>query len=85
MRITNHCISRVVQRTQCPFDFDGICEQIMVLLFSAGCTMKGPETVKTTDGTFVLEDGVVITFLEPGWRPWRAKHKPWRDPRGSID
>jgi hypothetical protein len=45
----------------------------MVLIFAAGCKMKGVESVKTADGTFVIEDGVVVTFLEPGWRP---KHKP---------
>ena len=75
MRISDHCISRIVSRTRCPFDFDGIREQIMILLFASGCTMKGFELVKTRDGTFVLENGTVVTFLDSGWRAKKRKRK----------
>jgi hypothetical protein len=71
--VTDHCIKRVVERTLCPFDYDSIKEQIMILIFVSGCSFDGVEYVWTCDGVLILDDGVAITFLPQGGRPKKSR------------
>jgi hypothetical protein len=66
MYITDHCIARVIRRTGCPFNYDEVREQIAILVFAVG---GSGEHIPTCDGTIIIEDGVAVTFLEPGMRP----------------
>ena len=73
VRVTDHCVARIVERIGFQFDYDGIVE--WVRKHADGCSLVGLESVRVPGGTVVIEDGVAVTFLEPGQRAFRKKPK----------
>jgi len=68
--VTEHALLRWIERVQ---DINLDPMRMEIASICAEALAAGATSLVTDQGTFVLECGKVVTILEPGQRPGRAK------------